>query len=110
MKVFLKFVFSVVIGLIWYRISETDDVAMAIASALFIFVLLVLLVRPIEFQSPEKREEYIQNMKEKRERKRALEEKQKEELMRLKKMRKIKDEQSTMDFKQKKVEINSFKD
>lgn len=101
MKFFLKFLFSIIIGLMWYQVDSADDFATAIASALFLFLLLILLVRPIEFQSPEKREEYIQAMREKRERKIALEKKQKEELARLKKVRKIKDEESMMEFKEK---------
>ena len=100
MKLFLKILFSSIIGITWYRLSG-DDTAVAIASTLFIFVLLVLLMRPIEFQSPKKREEYIKKMKEKRERRLALEQKQKEELERLKKMRKIKDEQMIIEIKEK---------
>ncbi|RDU72634.1 hypothetical protein CQA57_06620 [Helicobacter anseris] len=100
MRLFLKFIFASTIGLMWYRISG-DDSAMAIALTLFIFVLSVLVMRPIEFQSPEKREEYIQKMREKKERRQMIEAKQKEELARMKKINKIKEDQRLAEYKKK---------
>ncbi|WP_104697811.1 MULTISPECIES: hypothetical protein [unclassified Helicobacter] len=100
MKLFLKFVFASIIGVMWYRVGG-DDSTMAIAITLFVFVLLVLVMQPIEFQSPEKREEYIQKMREKRERRLMIEAKQKEELLRMKKINKAKEEQRLAEYREK---------
>ena len=101
MKLFLKFVFAAIIGVMWYRVSGDDNSAMAIALTLFIFVLLVLLMRHIEFQSPEKREEFIEQMREKKERLLQLEAKQKEELARIKRLNKAKKEQEMLEYREK---------
>lgn len=98
-KLLLKFLFSLAIGVAWYNVA--DDGGFAIALTLFIFVLLVLLMRPIEFQSPEKREDYIQKMKEKKERRLKMEAKQKEELARIRRLNKAKEEQKMMEYKDK---------
>ncbi|MDO7253613.1 hypothetical protein [Helicobacter cappadocius] len=81
MKIFLKILIASLIAGLWYHMNGDESGFVAIA--LFIFVLFVLLVKPIEFQSPAQREDYIQQMKKKREQKLAIETKQKEEQLRL---------------------------
>ncbi|GMB96364.1 hypothetical protein NHP22001_09530 [Helicobacter sp. NHP22-001] len=81
MKTGLKLFFAMVLGLAWYIVNgETSgDVALMI----FFFVAFLLLTKPISFQPPEKREDYIQQLKRSYERKMDLRKKQKEERRRL---------------------------
>ncbi|BCZ18917.1 hypothetical protein NHP190012_05590 [Helicobacter sp. NHP19-012] len=81
MKTGLKLFFAMVLGLAWYIVNgETSgDIALMI----FFFVAFLLLTKPISFQPPEKREDYIQQLKRSYERKMDLRKKQKEERRRL---------------------------
>ncbi|WP_285602618.1 hypothetical protein [Helicobacter sp. NHP22-001] len=81
LKTGLKLFFAMVLGLAWYIVNgETSgDVALMI----FFFVAFLLLTKPISFQPPEKREDYIQQLKRSYERKMDLRKKQKEERRRL---------------------------
>ncbi len=95
MKVFLKILFASLIAGTWHQIdSESGGVAIA----LFLFVLAVLLMNPVKFQSPEKREEYIQKIREKKEQKLAIARKQKEERARLRKEKQDREEQEKREF------------
>lgn len=99
MKIFLKVLLAGIIGGLWYHISgDSSGISSLI---LFLFILFVLLSKPIKFQSPEEREEYMQQLKKKRERKLALEAKQKEEQMRLYKANRQREEQIKRDLKNK---------
>ncbi len=100
MKLVFKFLVALVIGVAWHKVGGNDS-DIAIAITLFIFVLLVLLMRPIEFQSPEKREEYIQKMREKKERRLRIEAKQREEFARMRKLNKEREEKKMMEYREK---------
>jgi len=82
-KFFLSVLVAILIAGIWFGVDgqSRGDVSFAI----FLFVLIVLMMNPVKFQSPEKREEYIQKIRTKKEQKLALAQKQKEERLRLKK-------------------------
>ncbi|MCE3037597.1 hypothetical protein LW135_07145 [Helicobacter sp. faydin-H20] len=90
-KVFLKIILAFLLGGVWYYIDQSNLVAIAVVLAVFVF--LILVVKPIKFQSPKKREEFIQQMREKRERLMAIELKQKEEIERARKLNRLKREQ-----------------
>ncbi|BDQ29410.1 hypothetical protein [Helicobacter ailurogastricus] len=81
MKAGLKILFAIALGLAWYIVNgETSgDLALMI----FFFVAFLLLIKPISFQPPEKREDYIQQLKRSYERKMDLQKKEKEEKRRL---------------------------
>ncbi|PAF48163.1 hypothetical protein BKH46_02325 [Helicobacter sp. 12S02634-8] len=97
MKGFLKFLIASLIGGIWYHIGGENSAVVALI--LFAFVLFILLMQPISFQSPQKREDYMQQIKKKRERKLALEAKQKEEELRLHKASKEREERRKRELK-----------
>lgn len=98
-KIFIKLLIASLISGMWYHIG--GDGSGFVAIVLFIFVLFVLLLKPIEFQSPTHREEYIQEMKKKRERKLAIEAKQKEEQLRLYKANQEREEKKRKDLEVK---------
>ncbi|BDQ27509.1 hypothetical protein [Helicobacter heilmannii] len=77
----LKLLFAMVLGMAWYLVNgETSgDIALMI----FFFVAFLLLIKPISFQPPEKREDYIEQLKRSYERKMDLKKKEKEEKQRL---------------------------
>lgn len=91
-KFLLKLILASAIGAFWYYIDRNGITAVAIS--LFLFVFFVLIVKPIEFQPPKKREEYIQKMREKKEKLMMIETKHKEELERAKKLSRLKREQA----------------
>lgn len=82
---FGKILFATTIAGIWRELDggEADSVAFII----FIFMLSVLLINPIKFQPPEKREEFIEKMRQKKAQKEMLVQKQKEERARIRKER-----------------------
>lgn len=81
MGIFLKVFGAALIGALWYHISGEESGTVSLI--VFVFILVVLLLKPIEFQSPQKREDYLHQLKKKREYRLALEAKQKEEQLRL---------------------------
>ncbi|PAF48698.1 hypothetical protein BKH41_05370 [Helicobacter sp. 12S02232-10] len=99
MKIFLKVLAASFIGGVWYHIGGENSAVIALV--LFIFMLFILLMKPIEFQSPEKREDYMQQLKKKRERRLALEAKQKEEQLRLHKANLEREEKRKRELKNK---------
>ena len=98
-KVFLKILLASIIAGIWHELDEYGNEGIALV--IFIFVLAVLLMNPVKFQSPEKREEYIQKMREKKEQKLAIALKQKEERARLRKEKQERDEQAQKELQAK---------
>ncbi|WP_104748777.1 hypothetical protein [Helicobacter cetorum] len=81
MKTFFKIALASFIGGFWYSINGEGSEAVALG--IFILILFIFFIRPISFQAPERREEYIQRLKTNYERKIALQNKQKEEQIRL---------------------------
>ncbi len=98
MKIFLKILVASLIAGAYHQI---DSDSLGVALVLFIFVLSILLLNPIKFQPPEKREEYIQKVREKKEKRLAIAQKQKEEKLRLKKERQEREEQEKKEFEAK---------
>lgn len=79
---FGKILLATVIAGIW---RELDGGADSVAFIIFIFMLSVLLINPIKFQPPEKREEFIEKMRQKKAQKEMLIQKQKDERARIRK-------------------------
>ncbi len=94
--VFLKILIATLLAGLWSVLDESGE--QWIALAIFMFVLAVLVKGPIRFQSPEKREEYIQKMRESKERKAIIADKQREERIRLKKEREAREQQAQKQF------------
>ncbi|PAF41458.1 hypothetical protein [Helicobacter sp. 11S03491-1] len=99
MKIFLKVLIASGIGGLWYHMNGASS--NTVAFILFIFVLFILLMKPIEYQSPQKREDYMQQLKKKRERRLALEAKQKEEQFRLYKANQEREEKRKKELEHK---------
>lgn len=99
MKIFLKVFIAALIAGLWYHISEGESGTISLV--IFAFVLLILLLRPIEFQSPQKREDYLRQIKKKREHRLALEAKQKEEQLRLYKANHEREEKKKRNLEEK---------
>ncbi|MDL0080669.1 MULTISPECIES: hypothetical protein [Helicobacter] len=95
MKIFLKILIASLIAGTWHQI---DNESAGVAIVLFLFVLAVLLMNPVKFQSPEKREEYIEKIRKQKEQKLAIIQKQKEERARLKKEKQDREAQEQKEF------------
>ncbi|WP_163533343.1 hypothetical protein [Helicobacter suis] len=81
MKAGLKILFAMVLGFAWYIANEETSGGLALM--IFFFVAFILLIKPISFQPPEKREDYIKQLQRSYERKMDLKNKEKEEKRRL---------------------------
>ena len=95
-RLFFKILFASLLAGLW-RELDTDSPHW-VTLAIFMFVLIVLAINPIKFQSPQKREEYIRKMRETRERKALIASKQKEEKRRLKREKQEREERLKRDF------------
>ncbi len=95
-RLFFKILFASLLAGLW-RGLDTDSPHW-VTLAIFVFVLIVLTMNPIKFQSPQKREEYIRKMRESKERKALIASKQKEERMRLKREKQEREEQLKRGF------------
>ncbi|TLD82134.1 hypothetical protein LS68_003815 [Helicobacter sp. MIT 05-5293] len=93
-----KVLAAAIIGGVWYHFGG-EDASMALV---FFFVILgVLFVKPIHYQDPKRREEYMQKMRESRERKIALENERIEEIRRLRKSEREQEEKIKRDFEKR---------
>ncbi len=81
LKAGLKIIFAIAVSLSWYLLNGEDSGELSLM--IFFFLAFILLAKPISFQSPEKREDYIQQLKRSYERQMDLKNKQKEEKRRL---------------------------
>lgn len=98
MQAFLKILLAAIIGATWYHFGG-EDAAMALV---FFFVIVgVLFMKPIRYQDPKRREEYMQKIRDSRERKLALENERLEELKRLKKTEREQEERLKKDFEKR---------
>ncbi|RAX57592.1 hypothetical protein CCZ01_05475 [Helicobacter monodelphidis] len=75
----LKFLIAGMVAIAWHYLTGN----MQIAIFFFLFVLAILWLKPITFQNPKQREEFIQKMKEARERQAFLESERLEEKKKL---------------------------
>ena len=81
MKIFLQFFTAALIGALWFHFGDNDS---AMALVLFIIVLCVMFMKPIRYQDPKRREQYMQKIRDTRERKVMLEKERLEEKKRAK--------------------------
>ncbi|WP_120945733.1 MULTISPECIES: hypothetical protein [Helicobacter] len=81
MQLGLKILFAAALGMGWYGINGEESAEFSLL--IFLFVLVLLLLKPITFQSPEKREDYIQQLQRNIERKRELKNKERAEKKRI---------------------------
>ncbi len=98
MQLFWKFLFAAVIGATWYHFGG-EDAAMALV--FFLIILGMLFMKPIRYQDPKKREEFMQKIRDSRERKIALENERMEELKRLKQSTREEEERLKKDFEKR---------
>ncbi|GAA7197402.1 hypothetical protein ID0444_13450 [Helicobacter pylori] len=97
MNTFLKLVLASLMGGLWYAFNGEGSEIIAIG--IFVLILFVFFIRPVSFQDPEKREEYIERLKKNHERKMILQDKQKEEQMRLYQAKKERESRQKQDLK-----------
>lgn len=64
----LKFLIAAIVAIAWHYLSND----MQISIFFFLFVLAILCLRPIVFQDPKQREEYVQKLRDARERQEFL--------------------------------------
>ncbi|WP_334083867.1 hypothetical protein [Helicobacter typhlonius] len=98
MQLFWKFLFAAVIGATWYHFGG-EDAAMALV--FFLIILGMLFMKPIRYQDPKKREEFMQKIRDSRERKIALENERMKELKRLKQSTREQEERLKKDFEKR---------
>ncbi|AFI06201.1 hypothetical protein [Helicobacter cetorum] len=98
MNSFLKIALASFVGGLWYSLN--GEGSELIALGLFVLILFVFFIRPVSFQDPEKREEYIQRLKSNHERKIILQNKQKEEQMRLYQAKKERESKQKQELKE----------
>ncbi len=70
MNAFLKLTLASLMGGLWYAFNGEGSEIVAIG--IFVLILFVFFIRPVSFQDPEKREEYIERLKKNHERKMIL--------------------------------------
>lgn len=61
MNAFLKLALASFMGGLWYAFNGEGSEIVAIG--IFVLILFVFFIRPVSFQDPEKREEYIERLK-----------------------------------------------
>ncbi|AFI04733.1 hypothetical protein [Helicobacter cetorum] len=98
MKSLLKIVLASIIGGTWYTLNGVGSEVVSVG--IFVLILFVFFIRPISFQTPERREEYIQRLKTNYERKMALQNKQKEEQLRLTQAKKERENKKRKELKE----------
>ncbi|WP_394958453.1 hypothetical protein [uncultured Helicobacter sp.] len=98
MKLFLKFFIAALVGALWFHFGGHDS---AMALVLFMVVLGMMFMKPIQYQDPKRREQYMQKIRESRERKIMLEKERIEERKRTKQALREKEEKLKKDFENK---------
>lgn len=98
MKLFLKFFIAALVGALWYHFGESDP---SMALVFFMIVLGVMFMKPIQYQDPQRREQYMQKIRESRERKLILEKERLEEKKRAKQTAREQEERLRRDFENK---------
>ena len=85
-------------GALWFHFGGHDS---AMALVLFMVVLGMMFMKPIQYQDPKRREQYMQKIRESRERKIMLEKERIEERKRTKQALREKEEKLKKDFENK---------
>lgn len=71
----LKVIVSLVIAMIWYKLSSNQETSIFF----FVLMLVIFFIRPIAYQSPTERQEYLEKFKRSKERQMSLERMRREE-------------------------------
>lgn len=66
---FLKVVISLGIAMCWYKLTGNQEISIAF----FVMLLVIFFIKPIPYQSPTERKEYIEQIKHSQERQASLE-------------------------------------
>ncbi|MCI7711212.1 hypothetical protein [Helicobacter equorum] len=98
MKLFLKFFISALVGALWFHFGGNDS---AMALVLFMVVLGMMFMKPIQYQDPKRREQYMQKIRESKERKIMLEKERLEERKRAKQNLREQEAKLKKDFENK---------
>ncbi len=98
MKLFLKFFCAALVGALWFHFGGSDP---SMALVLFMIVLGVMFMKPIQYQDPQRREQYMQKIRESRERKLMIEKERLEEKKRAKQSAHEQEERLRKDFENK---------
>ena len=98
MQAFWKLLLAAVVGATWYHFGGEDA---ALALVFFFIIVGVLFMKPIRYQDPKRREEYMQRIRDSREKKIALENERIEELKRLRKAEREQEEKLKKDFEKR---------
>lgn len=75
MVIALKVILSLVIAMVWYQLTSNQETAIFF----FVLMLVIFFIRPIAYQSPTERQEYLEKFKRSKERQMNLERMRKEE-------------------------------
>lgn len=71
----LKVILSLVVAMSWYQLTSNQETAIFF----FVLMLVIFFIRPITYQSPTERQEYLEKFKRSKERQMNLERMRKEE-------------------------------
>lgn len=75
MVVLLKVIISLGLAMGWFYLTENQEVSIAF----FVLMLIIFFIRPISYQSPTEREEYIDKIRKAKERQMMLEQERRRE-------------------------------
>ena len=75
MVIVLKVLISLGVGMGWFYLTENREVSITF----FVLMLIIFFIRPIAYQSPTEREEYLDKIRKAKERQMAIEEERKRE-------------------------------
>ncbi|MCH5322579.1 MAG: hypothetical protein J1E31_03235 [Helicobacter sp.] len=75
MIVFFKILLSLGVAMAWYHLTSNQEVA----TIFFVLMLIIFFIRPIPYQTPTERQEYIDKMRRARERQASIEEERRRE-------------------------------
>ena len=75
MVVIFKVITSLIIAMVWYKLTSNQE------TAIFFFILMfvILFIRPISYQSPTERQEYLDKFRKSKERQMNIEQLRREE-------------------------------
>lgn len=75
MVVLFKVITSLIIAMVWYKLTSNQETAIFF----FILMLVIFFIRPISYQSPTERQEYLDKFRKSKERQMNIEQLRREE-------------------------------
>ncbi len=75
MVVIFKVITSLIIAMVWYKLTSNQETAIFF----FILMLVIFIIRPISYQSPTERQEYLDKFRKSKERQMNIEQLRREE-------------------------------